>query len=449
MRERASIIKEAIKAGVYSLNDIIKTYNTGSSQEAEDSHKYDGGTDNLSGNKNCAPPTYSIESTFRNSLNNKKGSEDNYHLEMGPYVAARPRPDLNLLDSGYARYFDVAVKDTQHFTPHDYSKKWSTNSPFQLAKLAALDLIGSDFNLFDRGVYKAYSPLKNRAAVGLMSNPTLNTNFLRNSAFSDGGYLGTFTQESTEKSNSSEQVFNENLDNISTFSVGNSETVGGNKKSNTKKQKKSKNNLTLAPNNWKDQWRIFRDSFEQFIPVAIEDKYAKERGNPGIYLVGSGLRYIYNEDGTLNHKVKKGETITREENEKQQLYAERRLRAELIKDLKLTNLDKYHPELLFQIFDIAYNAGVGSIKNSVNYKKELQEYEKNRGWEDPKYDLNKIFIHGDWSDSNTKSLGIRSRMRRFPRYINTDDYNIVYDMNKTDSLIAVYDENLIKEGIKQ
>lgn len=71
----------------------------------------------------------------------------------GHAIAVKPRPDLQLTTFGHkSPAFDVAVKDTQHFTPTDYVTKWKQGYK-KAIPLALLDTLGDDFNLFGRGVY--------------------------------------------------------------------------------------------------------------------------------------------------------------------------------------------------------------------------------------------------------------------------------------------------------
>lgn len=82
----------------------------------------------------------------------------------GHAVAVKPRPDLQLTKLGFKTpAFDVAIKDTQHFTPTDYITKW--NQDYKKAiPIGLLDIFGDDFNLFGRGVYSVNPSWMNKDA---------------------------------------------------------------------------------------------------------------------------------------------------------------------------------------------------------------------------------------------------------------------------------------------
>lgn len=75
----------------------------------------------------------------------------------GHFIAISKRKDLKGNSYGWpSHFFDVAIKDTQHFTPTDYMKKWKQKNPIKAIPLAIMDIMGDDFNLFGKGVYEVY-----------------------------------------------------------------------------------------------------------------------------------------------------------------------------------------------------------------------------------------------------------------------------------------------------
>lgn len=186
----------------------------------------------------------------------------------------------------------------------------------------------------------------------------------------------------------------------------------------------------ITNDNYLDEHAKFRLAFEEYYPKAYYDSLGKK------YTVGTGLTYIIDKNGK-EIPVKKGDTITEEENLRQLQMREQR--AEEYARSKTKYWDLYHPELKFQILDAMFNVGNHGVwNNSPNYQSALREYEKEEGWKNPNYDLTKIFKHADWNLNNENWLGIRARMRQNPQAINPEDYDLIYNNNHIDSLRTVY-----------
>jgi GH24 family phage-related lysozyme (muramidase) len=202
---------------------------------------------------------------------------------------------------------------------------------------------------------------------------------------------------------------------------------------------KDKNTKYLNESNYLTEHAKFREAFEEYYPKAYWDNEGKK------YTIGTGLTYIIDDKGR-EIPIKKGDIITKEENQRQLALREKRME-EYIKK-KTSNWDNYHPELKFQILDGMFNAGANNVWNkSPKYQKALREYELAEGWKDPDYDLSAIFKHADWNLNDNKWLGVRSRMRRNPQAINPEDYKLIYKNQYRDSLSRVYNkkfEDLLK-----
>lgn len=192
----------------------------------------------------------------------------------------------------------------------------------------------------------------------------------------------------------------------------------------------------ITKNNYVTELANFRNAFEEYRPDAYWDAKGKK------WTVGTGLTYYIDDQGRET-KVKKGDRISREDNDIQ--IARRVERDENYARKKTPFWDNYHPELKFQILEAMYNAGNANVwEKSPNYRKALRRYEENKGWENKDYDLKDIFQHADWNLNDQKWLGIRSRMRRNPQAINPEDYSKIYLNHYRDSLRTVYDEKYKK-----
>lgn len=195
----------------------------------------------------------------------------------------------------------------------------------------------------------------------------------------------------------------------------------------------SRENKYLTNDNYLDEVSKFISTFEEFYPNAYEDAH----NGKNIWTVGSGLTYLLDDEGN-EVKVKKGDTITKEENINQ---LNKRLQKNIgyIKS-KTQYWDNYPAELKFQLLDAMYNIGAPKVWNpETNYIKAIRQYENEKGWENPEYDLKNIFQHADWNLNNKGWLGIRSRMRRNPQSINAEDFSKIYQNNYRDSLRTAYD----------
>ena len=195
-------------------------------------------------------------------------------------------------------------------------------------------------------------------------------------------------------------------------------------------------NTYLTDNNYLEEHSKFRRAFEEFYPKAYYDAKGKT------YTIGTGLTYLLDNKGR-EVKVKKGDTITESENLRQLRLREEK--AEEYARNKTAYWDNYHPELKFQILDAMFNAGNSNVWNkSPKYQAALRQYEKDKGWEDPDYNLFDIFQHADWNLNDKKWLGVRARMRRNPQAINPEDYNLIYDNQYRDSLYNAYNKKYKK-----
>ena len=192
-------------------------------------------------------------------------------------------------------------------------------------------------------------------------------------------------------------------------------------------------NKYLTNDNYLDEVSKFISTFEEFYPNAYEDTH----NGKNIWTVGSGLTYLLDDEGN-EITVKKGDTITKEENINQ-------LNKRLQKNIdyvrsKTQHWDNYPAELKFQLLDAMYNIGASKVWNpETNYIKAIMQYENEKGWENPEYDLKNIFQHADWNLNNKGWLGIRSRMRRNPQSINVEDFSKIYQNDYRDSLRTAYD----------
>lgn len=193
----------------------------------------------------------------------------------------------------------------------------------------------------------------------------------------------------------------------------------------------------LTQDNYLEESAKFREAFEEFKENAYWDEAGKK------WTIGTGLTYIIDKNGK-EIPVKKGQKITPEENTRQVLM--KVARDEEYARSKTPNWDNYHPELKFQIIDAMFNTGRENVWNerkAPNYLAALRQYEQDKGWEDPNYDMTQIFKHADWDLNNPKNLGLRARMRRNPQAINPEDYRLIYTggVPRRDSLRAVYDNS--------
>ena len=196
-------------------------------------------------------------------------------------------------------------------------------------------------------------------------------------------------------------------------------------------------NTYLTDNNYLEEHSKFRRAFEEFYPKAYYDAKGKT------YTIGTGLTYLLDDKGR-EIKVKKGDKITEQENIKQLKLREQA--AEEYARNKTPYWDNYHPELKFQILDAMFNAGNSNVWNkSPKYQKALRQYEKDKGWENPDYNLFDIFQHADWNLNDKKWLGVRARMRRNPQSINPEDYKLIYDNQYRDSLYNAYNKKYKKD----
>ena len=192
------------------------------------------------------------------------------------------------------------------------------------------------------------------------------------------------------------------------------------------------NDKYLTDDNYLKEHSRFRRAFEQYYPEAYWDPKGKR------WTVGTGLTFIIGEDGK-EIPVKEGDRISESENQKQLILRERK--AEDYARTKSKYYDYYHPELKFQILDAMFNVGNSGVWNqSPSYQAALRKYEKDRGWEDPEYNLGYIFKHADWNLNDGKWLGLRSRMRRNPQSIVPEDYEKIYLNQYRDSLRTAYDD---------
>lgn len=192
-------------------------------------------------------------------------------------------------------------------------------------------------------------------------------------------------------------------------------------------------NKYLTNDNYLDEVSKFISTFEEFYPNAYEDTH----NGKNIWTVGSGLTYLLDDEGN-EIKVKKGDTITKEENINQ-LNKRLQKNIDYVKS-KTQYWDNYPAELKFQLLDAMYNIGAPKVWNpETNYIKAIMQYENEKGWENPEYDLKNIFQHADWNLNNKGWLGIRSRMRRNPQSINVEDFSKIYKNDYRDSLRTVYD----------
>jgi hypothetical protein len=64
------------------------------------------------------------------------------------------------------------MKDTQHYTPGIYGKKWNQKGLAHNLKVGAMDIIGRPFNLYGSGVYWYLPATKSKFEVYL-ANPEL------------------------------------------------------------------------------------------------------------------------------------------------------------------------------------------------------------------------------------------------------------------------------------
>lgn len=197
-------------------------------------------------------------------------------------------------------------------------------------------------------------------------------------------------------------------------------------------------NINLTEDTWRGELAEFRSAFEGYREHAYEDTY-KSKKNP-IWTIGTGLTYWIDDKGN-EIPVKKGDKITKEENHTQLM---RRIKYnERIIKTYLPNFDKYPAALKFQLSDAMFNVGPDGVwKKSPNYVAALKRYEESEGWKNKNYPLIDIYQHADWNWSDKKSLGVRTRMRANPDAINTNDYKIVLDPTKYDSLQTVYQRKL-------
>ena len=192
-------------------------------------------------------------------------------------------------------------------------------------------------------------------------------------------------------------------------------------------------NKYLTNDNYLDEVSKFISTFEEFYPNAYEDTHKGKN----IWTVGSGLTYLLDDEGN-EIRVKKGDTITKEENINQ-LNKRLQKNIDYVKS-KTQYWDNYPAELKFQLLDAIYNIGATKVWNpETNYIKAIRQYENEKGWENPEYDLKNIFQHADWNLNNKGWLGIRSRMRRNPQSINAEDFSKIYQNNYRDSLRTAYD----------
>lgn len=188
----------------------------------------------------------------------------------------------------------------------------------------------------------------------------------------------------------------------------------------------------ITNDNLTEEYGKFKKAFEGFHEKAYLDKKKK------VPTVGTGLTYWRNPDGTEKRSVKLSDTITPEENQKQLDYTAIGHRNDIIK-FGATNFDKYPPALKFQLYDAFFNVGVNNLRNkSPKYKAAIIEYEASKGYENPDYDLNKIYQHADWNRNDKGWLGIRSRMRQHPDRLNPNDYKKINLNHFRDSLRTVY-----------
>ena len=193
----------------------------------------------------------------------------------------------------------------------------------------------------------------------------------------------------------------------------------------------------LTQDNYLEESAKFREAFEEFKENAYWDEVGKK------WTIGTGLTYIIDKNGK-EIPVKKGQKITPEENTRQVLM--KVARDEEYARSKTPNWDNYHPALKFQIIDAMFNTGRENVWNerkAPNYLAALRQYEQDKGWEDPNYDMTQIFKHADWNLNDPKNLGLRARMRRNPQAINPEDYRLIYTggVPRRDSLRAVYDNS--------
>lgn len=165
---------------VYKLGfDSPTTLGTGSSNLIMSPIKYNTKT----GKVNVRGTYYKNGTNFRSKLSPTQSRFTNVNQDIGGhFVAVKPRTDLKDNVFGWpTNFFDVAVKDTQHFTPHEYTKKWRQNFVGNFP-LAIMDILGDDFNLFGRGVYEVVPNWMNPTETYLNFRKDLNTldsSFLR------------------------------------------------------------------------------------------------------------------------------------------------------------------------------------------------------------------------------------------------------------------------------
>jgi GH24 family phage-related lysozyme (muramidase) len=193
----------------------------------------------------------------------------------------------------------------------------------------------------------------------------------------------------------------------------------------------------ITKDNYKEELSKFRNAFEEYHPQAYWDSKGKK------WTVGTGLTYLIDGNGK-EIPVRKGQRLSEVENQEQ--IIRRVNRDEDYARKKTPYWDSYHPELKFQILEAMYNAGNANVwEKSPKYQQALRKYEEAKGWKDRDYDLKDIFQHADWNLSDRKWLGVRSRMRRNPQAINPDDYSKIYYNHFRDSLRTVYDRKFLEK----
>ena len=89
----------------------------------------------------------------------------------GHYEAIVPRTDLDrTLNNTKYNFLEAAMKDTQHYTPSIYGKKWNQRGLIHNLKVGTMDIIGRPFNLYGSGIYRYLPTTKSEFEVYL-ANP--------------------------------------------------------------------------------------------------------------------------------------------------------------------------------------------------------------------------------------------------------------------------------------
>lgn len=317
--------------------------------------------------------------------------------EMKKHYNGIPYRDLNTSDYDY---FNAASE----MAPTEEGQHWDSRNPHTGRLLKGEN--HPTFDLMVEGENKAGYKIVRGYNGELYSIPNTPDNYVENyNSFGDGGDKDTWYKRLYN------WVFNDN---------NTEETV-------------PQENKYLTNDNYLNEVSKFISTFEEFYPDAYEDTH----NGKNIWTVGSGLTYLLDDEGN-EIKVKKGDTITKEENINQ-LNKRLQKNIDYVKS-KTQYWDNYPAELKFQLLDAMYNIGTSKVWNpETNYIKAIRQYENEKGWENPEYDLKNIFQHADWNLNNKGWLGIRSIMRRNPQSINAEDFSKIYQNNYRDSLRTAYD----------